>query len=333
MNHFIIDGRYEDLLKYYGIDMHAVLKKAQLPEDIFRHKTITMKEEEYYRFLSAVSVLSEDPALPVQMATMNQIESFSPPIFASWCSRNGEICIERLARYKKLIGPMSFLITKDEQTETVALVPGDEGLMLPSFLVQSEFSFLIGMIQRATHEKICPLRIRMQELPKEDAFASFAGVTPEQSEQNAITFSARDLQEPFISFNDAMWSYFEPELAKRLTDLDVDDSVSARVRSALTELLPGGAGTIEDVAEKLGLSRRTLQRKLAEEKTTFKKQLNSTREILAIHYIRNTDLSTNDMAYLLGYAELNSFLRAFSVWTGKSLTEYKKELEREAAEK
>ena len=162
------------------------------------------------------------------------------------------------------------------------------------------------------------------------AFCNFAGITAEKADVNAITFSLNDLHEPFISFNDAMWGYFEPELAKRLADLDVDDSISARVRSALTELLPGGAGTIDDVAEKLGLTRRTLQRKLAEEKTTFQKQLNSTREILAIHYIRNTNMSTNDMAYLLGYAELNSFLRAFIVWTGKSITEYRREMEFEA---
>ena len=82
MNHFIIDGRYEDLLRYFELDPAAVLKKAQLPEDIFRHRTITMKEEEYYRFLDAVSQLSEDPELPVKVATQNQIESFSPPIFA-----------------------------------------------------------------------------------------------------------------------------------------------------------------------------------------------------------------------------------------------------------
>lgn len=331
MNHFIIDGRYEDLLRYFELDPAAVLKKAQLPEDIFRHRMITMKEEEYYRFLDAVSQLSEDPELPVKVATQNQIESFSPPIFASWCSRNGEICIERLERYKKLIGPMRFVLSKDESAETVELLPGDDTLTLPVFLVQSEFAFLIGMIRRATHEEIRPVRIQMTVLPGEDAFAEFSGLAPEKAETNAITFSRRDLQEPFISFNDAMWSYFEPELAKRLSNLDVDDSISARVRSALTELLPGGAGSIEDVAEKLGLSRRTLQRKLSEEKTTFQKQLNSTREILAIHYIRNTDMTTNDMAYLLGYAELNSFLRAFTVWTGKSITEYRREMEKEAA--
>lgn len=50
----------------------------------------------------------------VSMATVNQIESFSPPIFASWCSKNGETCIDRLTRYKKLIGPMRFLVTKEK---------------------------------------------------------------------------------------------------------------------------------------------------------------------------------------------------------------------------
>ena len=113
---------------------------------------------------------------------------------------------------------------------------------------------------------------------------------------------------------------------RRLAELDVDDSVSARVRSALTELLPGGACAIEDVAEKLGLSKRTLQRKLGEENTTFQKQLNSTREMLAIHYIRNTEMSTNDIAFLLGYQEINSFLRAFAIWTGQSVSEYRKNI-------
>ena len=59
--------------------------------------------------------------------------------------------------------------------------------------------------------------------------------------------------------------------SKRLAELDVDESTSGRVRAALTELLPGGMSSIEDVAAKLGLSRRTLQRKLSEENTTFQK--------------------------------------------------------------
>lgn len=144
--------------------------------------------------------------------------------------------------------------------------------------------------------------------------------------RDSILFSLmkKDLEPPFISYDDAMWNYFKPELMKRLAGLELDDSISARVKSALIELLPGGLSGIDTVAEKLGLSRRTLQRKLSEEGTTFQKQLNNTRKLLAVHYIRNTNMSTNEIAYLLGYQELNPFLRAFILWTGKSISEYKK---------
>jgi AraC-like DNA-binding protein len=88
--------------------------------------------------------------------------------------------------------------------------------------------------------------------------------------------------------------------------------------------LPSGEFTIDDVSKKLGYSKRTLQRKLSSENTTFQKQLNSVCEVLAKNYLQTTDMTANDIAYLLGYQELNSLLRAFTSWTGKSINEYKK---------
>lgn len=123
-----------------------------------------------------------------------------------------------------------------------------------------------------------------------------------------------------------MWDYFKPELTKRLSELSVDDSTSARIRSILTELLPSGEFTIDDVAKKLGYSKQTLQRKLNSENTTFQKQLNSTREVLALNYLQNTDMTTSDIDYLLGYQEFNSFLHAFSIWKGMSISEYREKM-------
>lgn len=325
MKHFIVDGRYKALLQHYGMDVREVLKKAQIPEDIFSRQTITMTEDAYYRLMKTIGKLGKDPALPIKMATTDQIESFSPPIFAAWCSKNGSICIARLVRYKPLIGPMTFAVTEDEAVKRVELVPGSSELSIPSFLVQSEFAFLTGIIRKAAKEDIHPIQVTMIEPPSAPDFSEFLHAPVDVGNKNQIAFRKSDLAEPFISANDAMWSYFEPELTKRLSALQVDDSVSARVRSALAELLPGGLSGIDDVAEKLGVSKRTLQRKLAEEHTTFQKQLNSTRETLALHYVKNTDMSAHDIAYLLGYAEVNSFLRAFSVWTGQNLTAYRRQ--------
>lgn len=323
MKHFVVDGRYKDLLKHYGLDIRKILRRAMLPEDILNHRTINMEEAEYYRFMKAISSSSDDASLSVKLATTAQIECFSPPIFAAYCSKNGKVCIQRLAKYKKLIGPMSFVLKETANDVSIEIIPENPACKLPLFLAESEFAFLIGILRKATEKTVVPVRVEFAENKDYSAFTEFAGVVPHSESVNRITFSRKDLELPFISYSEAMWDYFQPELTKRLVDLNADESVSTRVRSALTELLPGGLFTIDDVAEKLGMSKRTLQRKLSEEDTIFQKQLNSIRESLALHYLENTDMSTADIAYLLGYSEVNSFLRAFAVWTGKTLSEYK----------
>lgn len=127
----------------------------------------------------------------------------------------------------------------------------------------------------------------------------------------------------YCSRNESMREFFEPELKRRMSMMETDDSCAARVRSALMELLPSGECTIDDVAKKLGYSKRSLQRKLQEEDTNFQKQLNHTRELLARTYLANTDMTTEDIAFLLGYQESGSFLRAFTVWTGQTVNEYR----------
>ena len=156
------------------------------------------------------------------------------------------------------------------------------------------------------------------------AFSHFLEVQPKLGDANGLTFSRSDLEKPFISENEAMWRYFEPEMNKRLSELTVDDSFSAQVRSVLTELLPAGHGTSQHVADRMGISTRTLQRRLKDEGTTFQKVLSGTREVLARHYLRHTDMTTQDIAFLLGYAEVNSFLRAFAIWTGQTVRDFKK---------
>ncbi len=325
MRKFTLDGRYADLIRANDMDVGELLRRANLPGDALAHRHPTLDEAQYFRLMEAIGETAPAPDAAVRMATVEHVESFSPPIFASYCSRDGRTCIDRLARYKRLVGPLEFDVVDDGESTTVRLCTQDAGDALPQFLVMGEIAFLTGIIRKATQADVVPARVEMREPPADPAFSEFCGVTVKKGEANSVTFSNADLDLPFVSHDEAMWSYFEPELSRRLEELDVDDSTSARVRSALAELLPAGACGIGDVADKLGMSARTLQRRLSDEGTTFQKQLSSTRETLAKHYLANTDMTAQEVAYLLGYAEFNSFTRAFSVWTGKGVAEWRKD--------
>lgn len=323
MKHFLIDKNYGTYLSGMGFSIDEVLKKAMLPEDLFARQTPSLTAEEYFRFMGAIDALSPDEQTLIRLAASEGIEAFSPPIFAAYCSRNALVCLKRLAQYKPLIGALLYQVEETETEVSVEILSGNEELELPEILVGIEFVFLVGLIRKATKETITPLSVTAKQPMKNSAYADFIGKAITVGDKNRLVFSKEDALVPFISRNESMWEFFEPELKRRLSMMETDDSCAARVRSALMELLPSGECTIDDVAKKLGYSKRSLQRKLQEEDTNFQKQLNHTRELLARTYLANTDMTTEDIAFLLGYQESGSFLRAFTVWTGQTVNEYR----------
>jgi AraC-like DNA-binding protein len=68
----------------------------------------------------------------------------------------------------------------------------------------------------------------------------------------------------------------------------------------------------------LGLSARTLSRRLAEEGTTYEEVVDQLRRSLALQYIKDPSISLGEMTWLLGYEGSTSFNHAFKRWTGQS---------------
>ena len=272
--------------------------------------------EEYFRLMQAIDTLSPDAQTPIRLAVSDGIETFSPPVFAAYCSRNALVCLKRLAQYKPLIDTLLYQVEETDTEVSVEILSDNAELELPEILVGIEFVFLVGLIRKATKEHITPLSVKIKHPMKNPAYVDYVEIPIATGTKNQLIFSKTDTQIPFISRNESMWECFEPELKRRLSMMETDDSCSARVKSALMELLPRGVCTVDDVAKKLGYSKCSLQRKLQEEDTSFQKHLNHTQELLAKTYLANTDMSAEDIAFLLGYQETGSFLRAFAMWIG-----------------
>lgn len=325
MEKFIIDGQYGKLLSANGVDLQQVLRRAELPIDTFAHPQLKLTEPEYFKMLEAVDEVAADPMLPIKLVKENRLESFAPPILAAYCSQDGAHFISRLAHYKKLIGPLLYQIDRKPQQTTITLMSLTNNQFLPAFFVKGELAFLVEMMTRATGRTIKPTKINVTFDVTNPDVIDFFGLRPKKGLVNAISFANADLSIPFASHNLSLLGYLEPEMQKRLAELDVDDSYAKRVRSALVELLPRGVASADEVAKELGVSKRTLQRNLKAEQTNFQQQLNETREMLAKNYLLNTQMTVDEIAFLLAYQETNSFQRAFSVWTGKTVQQFRQD--------
>lgn len=325
MKKFIVDGQYGQLLKQNNIDVTKVLKVAKLPENLFANESVRMSENEYYSLMNAIDSQNTDETI-LQLSIFEGIEKFSPPIFAAFCSENGLKCIERLSQYKKLLGPVLYDISTENDELTVSFKSINNAAISSKFYVISEFIFLINLLSKATEQEIKPIKITSTFDSISKVFIDKLYVSPIKSDKNSIAFSKKSLNIPFLTDNKIMREYLTPELNSRLSELDSDNSFSSEVRTILVDILPTGLSSIEDVAVKLNISKRTLQRKLKDEKTNFQQQINNVREMLAKSYLKTTNMSSDEIAYLLGYLEVNSFLRAFMIWTGISVSEYRKKV-------
>ena len=316
---FAVDPRWRLVLKDIGVSENEVLKRAQLLRDLFYQKNASLSTEEYFRLWKGLEKSLNDPSFPLRIGQMISTESFSPPIFASLCSPNLNVAMERLSSYKPLIGPMTLEVEQDSEGTTISLDCLFTENPLPDSLVATELVFLVRLVRMATREHIIPLSVSSSSAWfKRDDYAAYFGVEPSRGKHQQLKFSALDANRPFLTESQSMWQFFEPELRKRLTDMEAEASFASRVRSALFELLPSGLSSIDDVANNLAVSKRTLQRYLSNEQTSFQQELNKTREKLARHYLTSSNYSGAEISFLLGFEDPNSFFRAFRSWTGET---------------
>lgn len=307
------------LLKDLELDPNEVLEQAHLPSNLFAKGEIGLTSKEYFGFWNALQAVSRDPLLPVRLVECLTSEFFDPPIFASLCSPNLNIALKRLSQYKALISPILLDVTNENETTKLCIIYHEEASCIPAQLTMAELAFFAKLARMGTREHIQPIQV---EAPLEesylDQFTFFFGSKPIRGNSTNIIFSKEDSEMPFVTENQGMWNFFEPSLRSLLTDLKANDTISNKVRAALHQMLPSGQTSIEEVAERLLMSKRTLQRRLSDNHTNFREILDEVREKTARHYITNTVMPYTQVAFLLGYDDPNSFFRAFSRWTGST---------------
>ena len=136
----------------------------------------------------------------------------------------------------------------------------------------------------------------------------------------ALVFDAADLERPVPNADRSLLPIVERHLDELLAaaDASVDTDWLTAVRNAIAETVCDGAPTIQTIAKRLGLSVRTLQRRLGDQGVVFKTLVGEIRRDLALKYLAHGTTDLTEIAFLLGYSELSAFDRAFRRWTGRT---------------
>jgi AraC-like DNA-binding protein len=316
--HFRVSGSTFLKLEELGVSASAVLRRAGLPQGFIDQPSALLKTEELFALWRAVSEVSTNPAIGLLLGTETKTERFHPVALAALSSENFGAAVAQMARYKQLTCPEEILQEKDDEEWRIQFRWLLADAVEPPVLNECCFAWVLSIARHGTGSRLSPLRVEfVHSRPHVKIIERHLGCPVVcGAARNAIVFRASDAQRPFVTRNAELLGMLAPQFEEELKHENGDENFMERVRVAIQQKLTGRRPNIEDIADALHISSRTLQRRLQDEGSSFQRVLEEARHQLARHYLNNSVLELNEAAYLLGYEDSNSFVRAFRTWEG-----------------
>lgn len=235
-------------------------------------------------------------------------------------SANLQEAFQRLVRFESAVNS-SLRFSVVEAGDLVELdselddVPQDASRIVED----SRASVLLSLCRDGLGSKLDPVEVGFTyPEPKSigEHFALFRCPVKFSQATSRITFSAADLKRPFTSANRELALSSDKILEEMIGELNESDIIS-KIKRAIIDDLPSGTPSEEDIAGRVFLSSRTLQRRLADEQTNFRTLVLEVRRELAQKYLADKAMPLAEISYMLGFSDTSSFSRAFKKWTGE----------------
>ena len=322
---FRVAGMIPRKLEELGVSPRDVLRHAGLPAGLFQQEKILVTTEELFALYRGIGEASRDPAIGLALGTEARVERYDAVRLAAVSARTFRDALQRIARYKQLTCPEAIELVErgDEARVTFRWLLAEE--TEPPLLADVCFAWMLGIVRRGTGEDVVPVRVELRGAVRDASIYRRHLGCPARSgaRHHAIVFRRSDLDRAFLSHNADLFAVLAPQLDAELKRAQASEEIGERVKNVLKRLLAGRRPGIGDVAQELGLSARTLQRRLTDDGVSFQQVLQDARRELARHYLLNSALELNETAYLLGYEDAHSFFRAFHQWEGSPPGEWR----------
>lgn len=313
-----------DGLRQLGISALELVRKARLPLTIINESEVTTAQ--YFDIWQAYSDLIGDTAKGIiELATVFETSKYPPTVLATYHARDYRDALYRMARYKQLCPPESLRIAEEGEQcliELEWLNPQQSGSPL---LVGITLAFLLELGRRGTGKHLTAKCVEFtNSMGNVQALEEFFGCRiMVGAKHNRLTLHRSDLDLPFKSYNEELLEILTPALDRSLGEQKRTRTITEKVKWIVKRSLTGGRPDIQAVAKELGMSDRTLQRRLADENTSFKHLLSEARHEQAREYLTDPSLEIKEVAFLVGYEDQNSFYRAFRLWEGDTPSQWR----------
>jgi AraC-like DNA-binding protein len=314
------------LIEHHGLAPEPLFRAAGIDPKIIHDPRAHIARPNSDLLIRALAAQIPNPAFGLQAAQCWHPSNLGALGYAWLSSSTLRTALKRLVRYWRIV-IADVTVTLEESPDGVTFVhipPGLEAI-LDAIRGDIVMAILHAMCRTNFGSALSPGRVAFRRAAPADKGpyeALFGCPVSFGADANRLSIGLADADHPLPTGNRDLAAMHDHALVEQLARLDKKD-VIARFRASLLERMTSGDLSEDNLARDLHMSRRSLQRRLAEAEATYQSLVDDTRRDMALRYLADADKSATDIAFLLGYSQQSAFTRAFRRWMGMSPTEYR----------
>jgi len=325
---FISVRLYQKLFAHVLQEGLAPSTLAHLPTpDTLKESTQVVPADKFFE-LHEIADQHLEPGCSVRVGQDMKLEDYGI-LGLSWktCARAGEI-FERCERYFRLLSnTYVFKVEHEAEVSNIYLFRDTyrRGVELSN---EATFSASVVVLQAMTESDITPVSVSFKHAPPPNLTShheSFKCPVLFGQSSYHLTYKKTDLDKPTAKSDRSIHQFLQERVEEEATGIEVNaNKLVFDVKNLIKDSLPSGIPSIHEIGKHIGMSNRTLTRRLSDKGYTFRDLIKYTQQEISTDLLRNSSQSVSEIAFQTGFSEQSAFNRAFKRWTGKTPLAYRK---------
>ncbi|TPV93872.1 MAG: AraC family transcriptional regulator [Myxococcales bacterium FL481] len=306
-----------------SLDKAALLRSVGVDPTAPIDPKVMVSATDYYAYLEAIA--ARDPQaldLPLRVGASMRLDEYGAMGLAWKAAANLRASWDRAERFAKVLTSVTtyevrevnlgaWLVLHRDGERRLGLRLSNEASIASLAAISRQVTQAPLQLLEVTFEHAVPGRADLHE-------RHFGCPVRFGAPDDALLVAWNTLQFPNRLSDPGISRFFEAHLAREVEALDDGLSLEQRVRNDVSRAICDGIPTLSETGQRLGMSSRTLQRRLASGGSTYQQLIDEARRQLAERLLAGTAYSLQEVAFLTGFSEQSAFTRAFKRWAGQT---------------
>jgi AraC-like DNA-binding protein len=313
-----------------GVTTEDALDGARISKSELSSPATLISLNQIIEFYRRAARLVRDPHFAFHAGQRFHVATYGMYGFAILSSTNFRETMRFAIEYHRLATPTTNISFKEQDNcgaWSIAPVPHPRvDAVLYRFLVELQFGIHLSLHRDVMGPSFVPREFHVTYEPPDDAEpyrTTFGCDVMFGQPENRIVFDAGWMDGTPQLGNEITYSSLVPMCEELLNELQLHAGLTGKVREMLLVNLARPT-SFEAVAKYLAMTPRTLRRRLQEENTSYRNLIDELRMHVAVKYLRDTELTIDNVADFLGFSDSANFRHAFRRWTGKAPQEFRR---------